>query len=52
MSGVKRTNLRAEVLKADPEYSTEDKNPVEYEFSEKRKFRGRYQNRGAYTTTE
>lgn len=36
------------VVEADPELTTEDQNPVEYEFSNGRKLRGYYKNRGPY----
>lgn len=36
------------VTEADPEFTTEDSNPIEYEFS-KRVFRGRYRQRFPYS---
>lgn len=41
--------LRQIVIEADPEYITEDRNPVEYEFPG-HTFRGNYRNRGPYET--
>ena len=41
--------LRQIVIEADPEYMTEDRNPVEYEFP-RHIFRGNYKNRGPYET--
>jgi len=42
-----RKTLRQVVIEADPEYITEDRNPIEYEFP-KRIFRGNYKTRGPY----
>lgn len=40
--------MRTMCLKADPDFNEESLNPVEYEFSNGRKFKGRYKSRGAY----
>lgn len=47
-ASVKQTTLRAEVVKADPEWVRTRNNIVEYEFSNGRKFKGNVPNRGIY----
>lgn len=46
----KITTLRNEVIKADPNYTVEANNVVEYEFgpNKKRIFKGNYKTRGPY----
>ena len=44
---IRTKTLRQMVIEADPEFMEESENPVEYEFA-KRKFRGRYKQRGPY----
>lgn len=48
---VKQTTLRAEVVKADPDWVRTRNNVVEYEFSNGRKFRGNVPDRGLYGDT-
>ena len=43
--------MSAEVQKADPRHNQLSLNPVEYEWSNGRKFRGYYKKRGAYDGT-
>lgn len=46
---VRQKTWRQLVVEADPDFVQESENPVEYEFAgTKRKFRGRYKQRGAY----
>lgn len=45
---VKQTNLRAEIVKIDPDWVRTRNNIVEYEFSNGRKFRGNVPDRGIY----
>lgn len=54
-SGTRETTLRSEVIKIDGDFANESLNPIEYEFGSGKKrriFRGRYQERGPYTTDE
>lgn len=54
-STVVRTTARSIlsiVQAADPEWRTEAGNPIEYEFSSGRVFRGRERTRGAYEAEE
>lgn len=43
-----QSTLRNEVIAVDPNWVQESHNPVEYEFSKNRKFRGNYKTSGAY----
>lgn len=48
MTSVKQTTLRAEVVRADPDWVRTRNNVVEYEFSNGRKFKGYVPDRGIY----
>tara|TARA_R110000822_G_scaffold92983_1_gene214259 strand:+ start:415 stop:576 length:162 start_codon:yes stop_codon:yes gene_type:complete len=48
MANTRRTTLRREVIKADPEWLKDKRKDVEYEFSNGRKFEGNNDIRGAY----
>lgn len=45
---VKQTTLRAEVVRADPDWVRTRNNIVEYKFSNSRKFKGNVPDRGIY----
>ncbi|MFT3987194.1 hypothetical protein [Aestuariivirga sp.] len=45
---VRQRPFRSLVTEADPDFTTEDSNPIEYEFG-KRIFRGRYRQRFPYS---
>ncbi len=45
---VRRTNLRREVIRADPDWNRTRENVVEYRFSNGREFKGRVPDRGIY----
>jgi len=48
----KTINYRTQVVKADANYNRTANNPVEYHFSNNRKFIGPYKRRGAYAPAE
>lgn len=47
-----RTNLRAEIIKVDPDIDYREQNHIEYKMSNGRVFTGRPGTRGAYAPEE
>lgn len=48
MAGIREVSILSIISQIDPGWQKESENPIEYEFSNNRKFRGRYKQRGPY----